>query len=376
MRVLHVIDSGGVYGAEIMLLNLMHEQRAQGIEPVLCSIGEPGTTNKPLELRADQGGFEVLRLRMRKGLNLRGALAIARLGREDRCDLFHTHGYKGNILLGCLPRRLRRLPMIATLHGWTGLNGYNKLAAYQWLDALMLRRADAVIMVNKAIAKHRLFQHIRAKELYVIENGIPLWEHQSECFEPEPHISNFCKGSFIIGSIGRLSPEKGYLYLIQALAILRARGLPVKLVIIGEGKHRERLMREIEQKELGAYVLLPGYQENAARYLGLFDVFVLSSLSEGLPITLLEAMAQRTPVIATRVGGMPDVLTDRDTGLLVSPRQPEALADAIATLQHDAAFAGNLCQRARETVIRQYSSSQMAQKYFEIYNALNQRAGH
>lgn len=374
MRVLHVIDSGGVYGAEVMLLGLMREQRVQGVEPVLCSIGEPGIGDKPLELRAEQGGFQVLRLRMRKGLNLRGALAIARLGREERCDLFHTHGYKGNILLACLPRRLRRLPMIATLHGWTGISGYNKLAVYQWLDARMLRRADAVILVNKAIAQHPLFNHVRAKQMYVVENGIPLLQHQAECFEPDPHISAFCKDGFVIGSIGRLSPEKGYNDLIEALAILRARGLPAKLIIIGEGEHSAHLMREIEQRNLNEYVLLPGYKANAARYLTLFNVFVLSSLSEGLPITLLEAMAQHIPVVATRVGGIPDVLTDKETGMLVSSQQPKALADAIAALQQDCAFAHALSQRAHRTVTNQYTSSRMAQKYLEIYDALTKRA--
>lgn len=370
MKVMHVIDSGGLYGAEVMLLNLMHEQRSQGLQPVLASIGEYGIPNKPLEHRAEQRGFKVRRLRMRKGFSIRGALSIVRTAREEGCSVLHTHGYKGNILLGSLPSHVRGMPSVATLHGWTGLKGQKKLAVYQWLDAQMLRRADAVVLVNRAITNHRLFRYVRAKQLVVIDNGIPFGDASPSPFKPDSAISDFCKKSFVIGSIGRLSEEKGYIYLIQAFALLHARGVPAKLLIIGEGCERARLAQEIRRCNLVDHVLLPGYREAAADYISLFDVFVLPSLTEGLPLALLEAMAKRTPIVATRVGGVPDVVADNETGLLVPPQDRNALADAVHSLYSDPATCNALRQRAHYIVRSCYDSERMAQQYLAIYSAV------
>ena len=127
MKVLHVIDSGGLYGAEVMLLNLMSEQVAMGLEPILASIGDPGITEKPLETEAIRRGLPVKVFRMRPGPNVWGALKILRFARSELVGLLHSHGYKGNILFGLMPRMLRRIPMVATVHGWTWTGGISRM---------------------------------------------------------------------------------------------------------------------------------------------------------------------------------------------------------------------------------------------------------
>ena len=124
MHILHIIDSGGMYGAEVMLLNLVEEQIRQGLSPVIASIGGVQSGEKPLELEAHKRGFPLKIFRMRPGPNLIGAMEILKYAKSTRCDLLHSHGYKGNILFGFLPKKIRRLPLVATLHGWTSAGNY------------------------------------------------------------------------------------------------------------------------------------------------------------------------------------------------------------------------------------------------------------
>src|SRR3989337_2476449 len=118
MKVLHIIDSGGLYGAEVMLLNLVQEQLRLGLDPVICSIGEKRFFEKPLESEGLKRGFKIKKFRMRAGPNLLGAYKILRFAHIGKFDLMHTHGYKGNILFGLLLRGLRKIPLVSTLHGW------------------------------------------------------------------------------------------------------------------------------------------------------------------------------------------------------------------------------------------------------------------
>ena len=135
MKILHIIDSGGLYGAEVMLLNLMGEQVALGLTPILVSIGDPGVAEKPLEAEAKRRGLRVEMFRMRPGPNILGAFEIMRFARGERAELLHSHGYKGNILFGFLPRFVRRMPMVTTLHGWTWSGGMTRMLLYEWLDS-------------------------------------------------------------------------------------------------------------------------------------------------------------------------------------------------------------------------------------------------
>lgn len=153
MKILHIIDSGGLYGAEIMLLSLAEEQVGQGLEPIIASIGEPGIKEKPLEIEAKKRGLRVKRFRMRPGPNFLGAVEILRFARQEGCELLHSHGYKGNILFGLLPRCMRQIPLIGSLHGYTSTTGFNKMRVYEWLDSLSLRFLDQVVLVNGGYAE-------------------------------------------------------------------------------------------------------------------------------------------------------------------------------------------------------------------------------
>ena len=171
-----------------------------------------------------------------------------------------------------------------------------------------------------------------------------------------------------MGAIGRLSPEKGFNYLIEAIHKINSSS--IKLVIIGDGPERENLERLINKFGMKGKILLPGYMPEAFKYLPFFNVFVLPSLTEGLPITLLEAMQAGIPIIATRAGGVPETLNDGEAGIIVEPGDSKPLEKAIRLLCKDKEHARRLAGKAKEIAKTRYSSREMALRYYEVYKSL------
>lgn len=359
-KVLHVIDSGGLYGAESVLLNCVEEQLGLGCQPVICSIGDPGVGEKPLEVEARRRGLPIVTFRMRPGLNVIGALRVAAFARRHGFEVIHSHGYKGNILFGLMPRLLRRVPMISTLHGWTGRQRMGRMALYQWLDRWSLRFVDRVVVVSESMLQMKPVRYL--ERVSVIRNGIDL----GEC-RPRRTRATGNGDEIVIGAVGRLSPEKGFDSLVDALAMVRHAGVQARLIVIGEGAERQRLERLIQEKGLTDLVQLPGYRADVARFLLDIDVFVVSSLSEGAPMSVLEAMRARTPVIATSVGGIPEMLEHGRAGMLVKPRDAIGLAAAIKFACSNPAETGRRSRRAYDRVRERYDRRAMAQKYCGLY---------
>lgn len=376
MKILHIIDSGGLYGAEIMLLNLVQEQIKIGLEPTICSIGGKGIVEKPLESEATKRGVRVEKFRMSPGPNLIGVFKILKYAKKEQFDILHSHGYKGNILFGFIPKSYRRIPLITTLHGWTSTKALTKMKLYEWLDAKSLKHIDAVVAVNRVMFMHHMFKNNGHTNLFVVNNGIPAlnfttgkMEHQKNC-DLNREIIEFCQDSFIIGSIGRLSKEKGFNNLVESVYELNKIGLKAKLIIIGEGYERDNLEKLIMKLGMKDNVLMPGYENEAWQYLPLFDVFALPSLTEGFPITILEAMQSGVPIVATRVGGVPEILDEGAAGVLVKPGDVKVLTQEILSLLKNPTCRTNIAKKAKEIAFTRYSDKNMALEYQKIYMSL------
>ena len=366
MKILHVIDSGGIYGAEIVVLNLAEEQRKMKHDPVIASLGHHGVIEKPLEVEAKKRGLDVRIFRMRDGPNIIGGYNILRFARDNEFTIIHNHGYKGDILLGFIPRALRSIPVISTLHGWTSTGLISKMRLYAYLHALSLCFVDAVVFVNKSMMSSKWFKRLKEHRLYYVRNGIV--RHEKSPKSPDESIIQFCSKGYTVMSCGRLSKEKGYEYLICSLAEAIKKGADANLLILGEGPERKNLENKVAELKLQDEVYLPGYRDHAQDYLSYGDVFVISSISEGLPITLLEAMQMGIPVIATSVGGVPEVLTHKENGILVNSQDVEGLCDAMVLLYKEPYIGKNMARRAQELVYREFSSEKMAQNYIDIYH--------
>jgi len=368
LRVLHVIDSAGLYGAELMLLNLASTLNERGHTCALVSIGTLENGPKAIEREAHRRGLPVRELRMRPGLNMLGASRLIALARTERADIIHSHGYKGNILLGLWPRSRRPAPVLTTLHGYTDTQGSARMRLYAWLDRRLLRRLDAVVLVHRGMIAGQRLASLWDGRWQIIENGIP----RRLAPIPDLHhpIRRFVAGRPSIAVIARLSREKAQHVALAALQEIVRRGRDVRLVLFGDGPDRDFLEQRTRELAIADRVMFAGYVPDAAAFLTAFRMLVLPSLSEGLPLTVLEAMQAGVPVVASRVGGLPGVIEEGVTGVLVQPGSASALADACCQLLDDELFAAHMASAAREAVVRRFDGEAMALQYEQLYQQL------
>lgn len=369
LKILHLIDSGGLYGAEKMLLSLVKEQVQQGLQPMILSAGELGIDEKPLEAEARRKGLPVTAWRMKPGLNLKESWKILKWAQGNEYDLLHSHGFKFNVLLAMYPEKFRRIPMIATLHGYVHASRFSKLWLYECLDRHAIRRMSGVVLVAEAMKKEFL-ESLSAESTEVISNGLNIAELEELSSAPldEP-LNSFVDTHYpIILAVGRLSREKGFDRLIEAFPAIKKKYPKVGLVIVGEGTLRKSFERLVQDQGIKEGVLMPGYCNKVPALLVRSKVVVMPSLTEGLPITLLEAMALKTPVIASAVGEIPKVLGNGAGGDLLANVEPKAIADTIEDCFASGVKGTKQVEWGCLAVQNNYSAESMADQYLTFYN--------
>ena len=378
MRILHLIHSEGVYGAETILLYLAREQQSRGHQPLIASIRDPGTPETRFEALAAKWRLPVIAIRIAPRPTPGVIKTLLGAVHQATPDVLHSHGYKANILLGPVPRR-RRGAMLATVHGWTNTRMFTRMWLYERLERLALRRLDAVVAVSKQMLALPALRALPTARRRVIENGIPPLETRladlvSRGAAPLPHdLVAFVARRPTLVAIGRLSAEKHFALLLEAYARARARlpGGGHQLVVVGEGPERDALVRRTDVLGLRDVVRFPGYVDGADRLLERASGFVMSSLTEGMPLVLLEAMQWQVPILATAVGAIPELLGAGSRGALVAPNDAAAFSDALhAMMSRATSVADQRVRAATSAVARQYSSARMVEEYFDAYGAI------
>jgi glycosyltransferase involved in cell wall biosynthesis len=365
MRVLQLISSGGYYGAENMLLNLVSHDAQTIADNLLAVFDNRHQPNTDLYRRALEKGVNAELISCQGRADWRAVREIRRLVRERGIQVMHSHGYKSDIY-GYLAARDEGTPLVATCHNW--LAGGAALAAYNFLDRMALKRFDAVCAVSPAIAEKLLSLGLRRELVTVIPNGL-----DAHAFDAEPRAEGeptHAGVRQIVGIVARLDLQKGFEYLLGAVATLRGSFPGLHLMVVGEGPDRPAIEAMIRRHNLADVITLAGQQTDMPVVYASMDIFVLPSLNEGLPMTLLEAMAARKPVVATRVGAVPTVITDRENGLLIAPADEAGLTHALRQLLADPELCRYLGRNARAHVERNFTSSAMVQKYRTVYEAV------
>jgi glycosyltransferase involved in cell wall biosynthesis len=286
--------------------------------------------------------------------NVRGALRIAR---DFAPDVIHTHNIFFTMsLLAVLIKKICTCRLIVTAHlgdirnlALTGRGKALVAMAYErLLGYIVLAVSDKIIAVSHAVRQHLLTIGTLSKKVVVIPNGVDLKEFNST-------VNTISDRAVNVIFVGRLLPNKGLKYLVEAARLVIDKGLEsIKFRIVGDGPFRAQLENLIRQKGLGRYFDFLGKVPSVSEILREGGIFVRPSLTEGMPLTILEAMASRLPVIATRVAGTSELVIQNKTGLLVEPGNVKQLADAILRLANSPEFANRLGQNARAFIERYY----------------------
>jgi glycosyltransferase involved in cell wall biosynthesis len=285
-----------------------------------------------------------------------------------RADVLCCHGYKAN-LLGRPAARRAGIPAVAVSRGWTGESF--KVRMYERLDRFTLPWMDRVVCVSQGQAAKVRRAGVPGKRVTVIHNAI----RADRFAAPLPQGREVLQGLFpeprrlIVGAAGRLSPEKGLGVLVQAAERVCRQRPDVGFVLFGDGPLRDRLRHDIALAGLGGRFVLAGFRGDLDGLIPHLDLLALPSFTEGLPNVVLEAMAAAVPVVATAVGGTPEVVEEGVTGHLVSPGDAEALAERLAqVLASPERQAMGRCGRAR--VLREFTFAGQARQYERFFEGL------
>jgi glycosyltransferase involved in cell wall biosynthesis len=372
MNIAHLLASPFLGGTEHQVLGLARALPSS-YRTTFLSFAERGLARPFLE-RARSDGFEAIELTHNFPRLRRAIREVADQLRRLRADVLCCNGYKPD-LIGWRAARAVGVPVVSIAHGWTGVT--LKVRLYEAVDRLVLRWFDAVVCVSEAQAAKARAGGAPERCLTVIRNAIDPTPFE-RCDESGRHLTESffpTAPRLIVVSAGRLSPEKGPDVLVEAAALVLRERPDVGFVLCGDGPLRPALEQRIAELGLGGRIVLAGFRTDLARLLPAWDLAVLSSHTEGLPVFVLEALAAGVPVVATAVGGTPEVLEDGVSGLLVPPASPKALADRIAELLRDERRRREMGERGRQHVHAHFSFAAQAEAYQRLFERLTARCG-
>ncbi len=298
---------------------------------------------------------------------------LLRICRRERVRIWHGHDYKSNAL-GLLLRRFWPMRLVTTVHGW--VKHTRRTPLYYRIDRFCLPRYERVLCVSPDLEQQCLAAGVPAERCLLIENGIDVQEFcRRRTVEEAKRAQGIPPGRLVVGAAGRLSAEKGFDLLIQAADSLLKKGIDLDLLIVGEGDEQPQLQQLIEQLGRQDRIRLLGYRSDLRDLYEAMDVFALSSLREGLPNVLLEAMALEVPVAATRIAGVPRLVADGVNGLLVNPGSIEDLTRVLEELLTRADLRRQLRQAGRHTIETRYSFAARMERIQAVYDDLLGREG-
>ncbi|MBM2803540.1 MAG: hypothetical protein HW419_1433 [Deltaproteobacteria bacterium] len=359
LKILHIDPERNWGGGEAQVFGLMSWLAARGHQNEL--LAHP---NGLLFTRCQKVEIIGRPIVLRNDLDLRCVPGLRRLIRSGDYDIVHFHTKRAHALSLWLPRFPSRPRYLVTRRmDYPESNNW-------YTHCLYNRRVDGVVAISQNIADLLMAAGVTAEKIHVIVSGI------------EPHRFTAARpaalkldGAPVVGSVGVLEERKGHRYLLEAAAKLKRQGLNFKLRIAGDGSLRQSLEQDAVRLGLTDDVQFSGFVADAAVFLADLDVFVMPSLFEGLGVAALEAMAAGKAVIATKVGGLAESVVDGVTGILVPPRDSEALAGAIAKIGKQPELAAAMGQRGRARVLEHFTLEQMALKneayYYELLGAAN-----
>lgn len=359
--ILHLSSTSGPGGAEMLVSRIaagLDQKRFRSIIG-LFALGW-------LKDRCETLGLPTFVVPMEGQWDFLWIVQCCRMVRQQNVSLIHAHEFRANAF-GALVAKLCGIPLVGTVHGKNYYPDHVKRRmAYRWAS-----RAAHMVAVSHDL--RRFLEErigIAHDRISVIHNGVDMIQ-QVSLAQVRRLRSEFGVGEdeFVIGIVGSLYPVKGHACLFHALRTVLAHRPKTRLLVIGQGDLEQTLEQKVSELGIEQAVSFLGLRNDVPRVLPLLDLFVLPSLSEGLSLALLEAMSAGVPVIASKVGGNPEIVVNGETGYLVPPQRSEELASRIIELMSDQESTRLLGERGREWVAREFTTARMLERYQDLYDS-------
>ncbi len=367
INILHIYQNSKIGGVQRQLLNTVSQYNKELFNPIVCCFGPKEEIGKEIE----KIGLEFIPLNIKRyhKFSFKIIIKLYQIMKERNIHIVRTHKYRAS-LYGRIAASLARVPVVITsVHGnyRKDLRLKRKLA-----NRILSNVTDRIVAVSESIKQDILkYDRIEPFKVIVINNGVDIIK-----FNPEGNFHNIRRefsisdSEIIIGFIGRLVPAKGLEYLINAFSLLSRELKNIKLLIVGEGSLLNILRERVKENAINQKVIFTGKRYDIPDILSAIDIFVMPSLAEGLPNSLLEAMAMGKPIIATTAGGIPEVIKDGINGILIPPRDVDSLATAMKKLLEDPFFSVKIGQGARDFVEKNLSNIATTKKWESLYMTL------
>ncbi len=370
MKVAHVIMSGEVAGGQIICERILTALRKRGDDAIVISPNEGHFTD-----RLREKNIPVFLIPFRKTYHINRAFQLARLLKQEKVDLLHTHAMVPTNVLSRLAAKMVGIPCISHIHAENMFNKNPLIRSYQiWFDRLTSEQCFKLITVSEATKQSLIQEKIPANHIEVILNGI----YRNEVITPQICREDILKkwlipeSHHLIGMVGRLSPLKGLDEFFESMVIVHKQISNTTALIVGEelefnGQYEQKLREQAKRLGLSGNLIFTGYQADSISLINAMDFLVAPSKTEGLPITILEAMSVKKAVVASNVGGIGELVQDEVTGLLVPAGNSNQLAQAILRLLTNKKLIKQMGEQGFLRVKESFTEEKMVNQIFEIY---------
>lgn len=358
MKVVHINTAFSWGGGEAQTYYLVKELENRGIENTL--IAQP---NSPLAAKAKEEKIKLIEIFMRGEWDIAAVLKLKKFLKRIKPDVLHLHTSHAHTL-GLLAGRLAKVEkIISTRRMDFPTSGF--------FSRLKYTKVDKIVAISEVVKEILIRSGIEKEKITVIYSTI-----NCEDFSGKSNLREglgLPQDTPILGTVGSLVNIKGHKYLFEAMVKIKEEFPQVRLLVVGEGPLEEKLKKLAEKLGLESVIIFTGFRKDIPEILGILDVFVLASLKEGLGVSLLEAASYGLPIVATNVGGIPEVVKDGITGFLVPPKDSKTLAEKIIYLLAHPEEAQKMGENGKEWIRKNFSVEKMVNKYATLYESLMQQ---
>lgn len=359
IRILHITNETGWRGGENQLYQLLKQQRQLGHSAALAAPSGSIIAEKCL-----QTGAKVFSLQQRSDIDMFAAWELSHIIQTHECDLIHAHTGRSHAI-AALANRFNQIKKPIIVSRRVSFNLKNS-----FLNRLKYKSANQFIPISNASKVPLLSLGIKENVITIIPDGIDTERFENENINDIRKEFGISKDAFVIGNVAHCEPNKNQKMILSAAPKILEANTNAHFVIVGSGPELEQLKHQANKLGIQKQVTFAGFRNDIENFYPAFDCYVITSLEEGLCSSILEAQYCGVPVVATKAGGIPEIIGDSETGILVDINNEDALVQGIMQIMNEQEFAKNIGQAGRESVLQNHSIQTVAEKTLTVYRKL------